>query len=125
MSNSYRDPRFPLPRSSPILIPMSITRLTTFRAYEADNLAGPTHKPSKYLPFPLNRSFVGRTNEIDTLERRLFIERDCQKIAIVGLGGVGKTQVALRFSYLVLEKHLDVSVFWVPALGVELSLIHI
>jgi len=53
------------------------------------------------------------------LEQKLFVQRDCQKIAIVGLGGVGKTQVALRFSYLVLEKQSDVSVFWVPALSVE------
>lgn len=30
---------------------------------------------------------------------------NCQKIAVVGLGGVGKTQPALQFAYSVLKKH--------------------
>lgn len=38
---------------------------------------------------------------------------------MVGLGGIGKTQVVLHFAYSVLEKYYDVSVFWVPALSVE------
>jgi tetratricopeptide (TPR) repeat protein len=71
------------------------------------------------LPFSKNKDFIGRTKEIDALERKLFVEQDCQKIAIVGLGGVGKTQVALQFAYSILEKHPDVSVFWIHALSLE------
>lgn len=40
----------------------------------------------------------------------------CQGTAIVGLGGVGKTQIALVAAFRVREKHPDCSVFWVPAL---------
>jgi tetratricopeptide (TPR) repeat protein len=72
-----------------------------------------------YLPFSRNYNFVGRTDEIDALERKLFSKQDCQKVAVVGLGGVGKTQVALQFAYTVLENHLDVSVFWMHALSSE------
>jgi GTPase SAR1 family protein len=62
---------------------------------------------------------MGRTEEIDALERKLIVEQDCQKIAVVGLGGVGKTQVALQFAYSVLEKQPDISVFWIHALSLE------
>jgi len=71
------------------------------------------------LPFSKNKNFIGRTEEIDELERKLIVEQHCQKIAVVGLGGVGKTQVALQFAYSVLEKHADVSIFWVHALSLE------
>jgi tetratricopeptide (TPR) repeat protein len=71
------------------------------------------------LPFPQNQNFTGRKDEIDALEHELFVDRSCQKTAVVGLGGVGKTQVALQFAYMALKKHLDVSVFWVPAMSSE------
>jgi tetratricopeptide (TPR) repeat protein len=71
------------------------------------------------LPFLQNKNFTGRKDEIDALEQELFVKGRCQKTAVVGLGGVGKTQVALQFAYLALEKHLDVSVFWVPAMSSE------
>jgi tetratricopeptide (TPR) repeat protein len=72
-----------------------------------------------YLPFSRNYNFIGRTDEIDALERKLFPKQGCQRVAVVGLGGVGKTQVALQFAYAVLENHLDVSVFWMHALSAE------
>jgi tetratricopeptide (TPR) repeat protein len=45
--------------------------------------------------------------------------QDCQRLAVVGLGGVGKTQLVLSFAYLVAEQHPDTSVFWIPALSAE------
>jgi tetratricopeptide (TPR) repeat protein len=75
--------------------------------------------PMKYLPFLQNKNFIGRTDELDTLERKLFVDKDCQKTAVVGLGGVGKTQLTLQFVYLVFEKHPDVSVFWIHSLSLE------
>ena len=40
---------------------------------------------------------------------------DCQRTAIEGLGGVGKTQIALEAAFRVRDAYPDCSVFWVPA----------
>jgi len=37
----------------------------------------------------------------------------------VGLGGVGKTQVALEYAHLTKERHPDCAVFWAPAIDAE------
>ncbi|KAF2812814.1 TPR repeat protein [Mytilinidion resinicola] len=71
------------------------------------------------IPFLLNRSFVGRKAELDMLKQRLIVDRACYKMSIVGLGGTGKTQVALQFAYMVKESWPEFSIFWVPALSME------
>ena len=40
-------------------------------------------------------------------------------MAISGLGGVGKTQVALQFAYSVKQDYPDFSIFWVQASSME------
>jgi hypothetical protein len=74
---------------------------------------------SFYLPFLQNRQFVGRSAELDTLKQKLLVNKDCQKVAISGLGGIGKTQVALQFAYSVKEDCPEFSIFWVQALSIE------
>lgn len=49
----------------------------------------------------------------------MIISHDCRKLALVGLGGVGKTQVALELAYTVKERWPEYSVFWVPAISAE------
>jgi tetratricopeptide (TPR) repeat protein len=53
------------------------------------------------------------------LKQKLMVDRNCQKMSIVGLGGTGKTQVALQFAYMVKEIWPEYSVFWMPALSME------
>ena len=48
-----------------------------------------------------------------------MISRSCRKLALVGLGGVGKTQVALELAYTVKKSWPGYSIFWVPAISVE------
>ncbi|KAJ5021108.1 hypothetical protein J3E73DRAFT_435012 [Bipolaris maydis] len=71
------------------------------------------------IPFLPNKSFVGRKTELDELTEKLMVDGACYRMSIVGLGGTGKTQVALRFAYMVKERWPEISVFWVPALSME------
>ncbi|KAB5515050.1 P-loop containing nucleoside triphosphate hydrolase protein [Coniochaeta sp. 2T2.1] len=73
------------------------------RAYEA-------HRLSR------NTRFVGRKAELDTLKDLLFSQRS-PSVALVGLGGVGKTQVALELAYWARENHPEHSILWAPALS--------
>jgi tetratricopeptide (TPR) repeat protein len=72
-----------------------------------------------YIPFLKNLSFVGRDAELNTLKQRLMVNKECRKMSVVGLGGTGKTQVALQFAYTVKETWPEYSIFWVPALSME------
>jgi len=49
----------------------------------------------------------------------LFAEGQPSKVAITGLGGVGKTQVALELAYRARERYPDCSVLWLPATNSE------
>src|SRR3569833_815127 len=54
----------------------------------------------------------------DKLKDMLFV-KERQTVAVVGLGGVGKTQVALQVAYWAKEKMPEYSVFWLPAFSDE------
>ncbi|KAK0741212.1 P-loop containing nucleoside triphosphate hydrolase protein [Schizothecium vesticola] len=70
------------------------------------------------VPFGRNKDFVGRETILTDLLARISPggdEHDCQRTAIEGLGGVGKTQIALEAAFRFGDAHSDCSVFWVPA----------
>ena len=71
-----------------------------------------------FIPFPRNKRFVGRTALLDRLRQMLFTEDDVQQVALVGLGGMGKTQVALYLAHWVKENQPGYSVFWMPAFSI-------
>ncbi|KAG7413045.1 Nephrocystin-3 [Fusarium oxysporum f. sp. rapae] len=73
-------------------------------------------EPVFVVPFSKNSLFVGRHDILERLQGLLF-EEGRQKIALIGLGGIGKTQVALQLAYWVKMNKQDYSVFWVPALS--------
>ena len=78
-----------------------------------------TLPPSYNIPFPRNRKFVGRSKILEELTQKLLVNKECQRVAIVGLGGIGKTQVALEFAYTVKASWSEYSIFWIPALSME------
>lgn len=76
----------------------------------------PQNKPVFLVPFSENKLFVGRKSILATLQSLLF-KKEQRKVALVGLGGVGKTQAALHLAYWVKKTKPDYSVFWMPALS--------
>ncbi|PHH51863.1 hypothetical protein CFIMG_008556RA [Ceratocystis fimbriata CBS 114723] len=70
--------------------------------------------PVYYIPFHENVKFVGRRAILSKLDR-LFTQTGFQQVGLVGLGGIGKSQVALKFVYTVKEKYTDYSIFWLTA----------
>ncbi|KXJ86587.1 hypothetical protein Micbo1qcDRAFT_186054 [Microdochium bolleyi] len=71
------------------------------------------------LPAMRNKNFTGRTAVLEEIKGRLFSDEDCQRLAIVGLGGIGKTQIALHFAHWVRDTHNDYSIFWLPVLSLQ------
>ncbi|KAI1213575.1 uncharacterized protein F4807DRAFT_270747 [Annulohypoxylon truncatum] len=72
------------------------------------------------IPFEQKGDFIGRESSLEQLLERIppsVKKNECQRTAIEGLGGVGKTRIALEAAYLVYERYQDCSIFWVPAIN--------
>uniref|UniRef100_A0ACC2JMA8 Uncharacterized protein n=1 Tax=Lasiodiplodia mahajangana TaxID=1108764 RepID=A0ACC2JMA8_9PEZI len=69
------------------------------------------------VPFGRNDNFVGRNAILEQLLERVppsANKDDCQRTTVEGLGGIGKTQLAIETAYRVRDTYPDCSVFWVP-----------
>jgi tetratricopeptide (TPR) repeat protein len=66
-----------------------------------------------------NRHFTGRESTLEELKQKLFLQANAEKLALFGLGGIGKTQVALQLARWVKAHIPECSIFWTPALSLE------
>ncbi|RAK80124.1 Pfs, NB-ARC and TPR domain protein [Aspergillus fijiensis CBS 313.89] len=78
------------------------------------NYKGTSNSRHLMIPFARNPHFVGRRKEIQELEDWISAPDRPRKLAITGLGGVGKTQIALQFAYRMRDREPECSVFWIP-----------
>ncbi|KAI9776062.1 MAG: hypothetical protein M1816_005588 [Peltula sp. TS41687] len=60
-----------------------------------------------------DQHFVGRADTLDSLE--MMLKSGKTRMALVGLGGIGKTVLAVEFAYHVFERQIAASVFWIDA----------
>ncbi|PYH90847.1 kinesin [Aspergillus ellipticus CBS 707.79] len=67
------------------------------------------------IPFHRNPRFIGREAELGTLKSKISTRGQSRKAALCGLGGVGKTQIALEVVYKVQENHPDCLIFWISS----------
>lgn len=75
-----------------------------------------TNLPKWYVPYPRNPFFTGREELLRHLHEMLHQEHTMaltQSLAISGLGGIGKTQVALEYAYRYGQEYRYV--FWASA----------
>ncbi|KAK2474440.1 hypothetical protein H9L39_14400 [Fusarium oxysporum f. sp. albedinis] len=71
------------------------------------------------VPFPPNEDFVGRQDILESLRQELSLKRSHAVAALFGLGGTGKTQIALAYVHETHAQDPDLSVFWVYASNTE------
>ncbi|KAF4634885.1 hypothetical protein G7Y89_g3214 [Cudoniella acicularis] len=71
-------------------------------------------KSHQMIPFPRNEDVVIREEIFSELERKLPVSPRHQSAALWGLGGSGKTQIALEFAYRRYDQS-SCSIFWVHA----------
>ena len=83
------------------------------------NSYGAGREPPRIMPFERNPRFTGRELTLLEIGKILFQSNRTTKAAIIGLGGVGKTQVAIELVHRVMEEHKDCSVFWISAIDIE------
>ncbi|KAI7759632.1 hypothetical protein LZL87_014155 [Fusarium oxysporum] len=74
-------------------------------------------KPSILIPFARDSAFVGREDIIaKIIEKHEQAAADHHnRVALVGLGGVGKSQIAIEYAYRVRKSAPQTWVFWVHA----------
>jgi hypothetical protein len=71
------------------------------------------------VPFERNSGFTGREAELAKLQEAISEEDQTVRVAITGLGGVGKTQLALELAYRTRAEHRNCSVIWIPVTNQE------
>jgi tetratricopeptide (TPR) repeat protein len=86
---------------------------------ELPNIPQAVFETSWIVPFERNHRFTGRESQLAQLEEKVFAEDRTAKIAITGLGGVGKTQLVLELVYRIKQKYENCSIIWIPAINIE------
>jgi tetratricopeptide (TPR) repeat protein len=80
---------------------------------------GVTNSAPSIIPFSQNDHFVGRESQLAKLEAKLFSDKQTTTFAIVGPGGTGKSQLALKLAYRIRQNNQNCSVFWIDASNVD------
>jgi tetratricopeptide (TPR) repeat protein len=70
------------------------------------------------VPLPRPQSYVGRKDQLARLITHVHSE-GCHRYAVYGLGGCGKTALALEAAYQMREQQPERAIFWVPAISLS------
>jgi nucleoside phosphorylase/tetratricopeptide (TPR) repeat protein len=78
-----------------------------------------SREPVWMVPFRKNPRFVGREEEIGKIEGLITQQDSPARLAICGLGGVGKTQIAIELAYRMRNREPECSIFWISCTSFE------
>ncbi|KAL6802540.1 P-loop containing nucleoside triphosphate hydrolase protein [Trichoderma sp. SZMC 28013] len=70
-------------------------------------------QPFPLIPFGRDPDFVNRGDILQQISARCL--EPAGRVALVGLGGVGKSQLAIEFAHRFSEEHKNMWVFWIHA----------
>ncbi|SPO02479.1 uncharacterized protein DNG_05152 [Cephalotrichum gorgonifer] len=70
-------------------------------------------QPFASIPFCHDPDFVNREDILDQMDRRYSVPAG--RVALVGLGGVGKSQLAIEFAHQIVEAQGNIWIFWIHA----------
>ncbi|KAL2843764.1 hypothetical protein BJX68DRAFT_152922 [Aspergillus pseudodeflectus] len=71
------------------------------------------------IPFARNTYFTGRQDELKELEEMISTPDGPRKLAVTGLGGIGKSQIALELAHRLSKTDAKRLVFWIPCTSFE------
>ena len=87
---------------------------TVFRGLRLNfYLASRPPEPCSTVPFRRDPDFVDRVDLLSRVDERCL--QPAGRAALVGLGGVGKSQLAIEYTHRTRERSPDTWVFWVHA----------
>ena len=108
---------------APVSVLENLIKTSSFSVFDSDitpNANSDLELGHFIIPFGRNGNFVGRETQLEEVIAKSDPKNNknsCQRVAITGLGGVGKTQLALEAAFRIRESSPDCSIFWVPAIN--------
>lgn len=88
----------------------SISQITEVLRDLSVKFEEPARKPLFVVRYQKEEEFIGRKPIMEEIEKRFESSR---RVAIAGIGGVGKSRIAIEYCYQYRSKNPDVDVFWV------------
>ena len=90
-----------------------VERSTEPPSYEAlvNSVPKPKPNPVWMVRYDLEEDFVGRDGIVSAIEKQLT--EGNHRAVLAGIGGVGKSRIAIQYSYRHRQLHLDSHIFWV------------